>query len=239
MPKISVVITSHNRLSSSKQATGDFVAFLDDDLFLPNKISCLKSVLKNEDRDLITSFATVDIAGRYQYTIRPNKAATYEKQLIRNLVGTTSMVTVRKSAFLDSGMFNESMPARQDYEAWLRMLKNHASYYCIPKKLVTINSNFQKKSVSRSIENNLKGIELIEQEYREDIDNLNWLEKRTRAAALDEFVAHKYLITGDNFKAAKYFFSSYKRNKNIKIMMATLLSLFGRNCFLVYFKLYK
>ena len=43
--------------------------------------------------------------------------------LFRDYIGTTSQVVVRKDCFAATGLFDLAMPARQDYEMWLRMSK--------------------------------------------------------------------------------------------------------------------
>ena len=43
--------------------------------------------------------------------------------IFRDYVGTTSQVLIKKSCFAMAGLFDTNMPARQDYEMWIRISK--------------------------------------------------------------------------------------------------------------------
>ncbi|MGQ4879995.1 glycosyltransferase family 2 protein [Billgrantia sp. LNSP4103-1] len=217
-------------------ATGSFIAFLDDDdEFKPCKIERIISMLSNQSPDLITSFATVSLENKYFYTIRPPAECNYEEQLIKNKTGMTSMVCVRKESFIYAGMFDEELEARQDYEAWLRMLKKGFTYSCIETDLVQINMSFCSASVSKSIENNIAAVSLIDKKYYGDISMLNEDQKKERSAAFSTFFAHKYMMNGLNFKAFRVLLSSFMRYRQFKFLFAAFFSMLGRKAFFFIF----
>src|SRR5690554_3483648 len=70
-----------------KAATGDYIAFLDDDdQFSRNKIEAISRVLMDTPADLITSYANVNIENKFFYDIKPQAEVNFKDQLIRNHV---------------------------------------------------------------------------------------------------------------------------------------------------------
>ena len=112
-------------------ATGDFVAFLDDDdYWISNKI-----LIQMEEFDKEPSLGMVYCDGYiiqdddtehkkdYQVFKEFGRLITYEMLLDNDYIGTTTQVLIRKNVFAKSGLFDIDLPARQDYEMWIRIAK--------------------------------------------------------------------------------------------------------------------
>lgn len=50
---------------------------------------------------------------------------THRMLLMNDYIGTTSQALIRKDALAKGGLFDINLPARQDYEMWLRISKNY------------------------------------------------------------------------------------------------------------------
>jgi len=106
-------------------ASGRFVAFLDsDDLWLPKKLSAQIKFFEKKSNALICQ--TEEIWIRNGRRINPKKrhkkpsGMIFEPSLSLCLV-SPSAVMIRKSLFDMVGKFDESLPACEDYDLWLRV----------------------------------------------------------------------------------------------------------------------
>ncbi len=162
------------RNTGIEHAKGKYVAFLDDDdEWLPEKteeqvrlleedpevgLCYSRGYLINEafDPPKISEFKSV-------------KSATYEDLLIDDGIGSTTQAMIPKPVFNEVGLFDESLPARQDYEMWIRIakcFKTKGSDKCLYK----YHKGKGTGQVSHKWKNCLKGHELIYEKYKEDIN---------------------------------------------------------------------
>src|SRR5690606_9048843 len=119
-------------------STSDYIAFLDDDdAFKPNKIEELKkAILDGVNADIIYHPAHIHMINEgVSYFSKPKifkeGEDIFRKLLLENVIGGTPMVTIKRQSLVDVGLFDEEMPALQDYELWLRMAKAGASFYYV------------------------------------------------------------------------------------------------------------
>lgn len=113
------------RNTGIKKSNGNFIAFLDDDdRWHRKKLEYQVSAL---DQDHKVGLATCLVA-----SITPNNNIVHcetgapegdcsEKILIGNIIGTPSRVLIRKECFGEIGMFDESLPTKQDWDLYLRL----------------------------------------------------------------------------------------------------------------------
>ncbi len=129
------VITQPNRGVSAARnhgiaaSSGELIAFLDsDDYWLPGKLSRQVSFFDDHPEALICQ--TQEIWVRRGRRVNPkNRHAKpsgmiFEPSLELCLV-SPSAVMVRRSLFDQAGLFDESMPACEDYDLWLRISAHH------------------------------------------------------------------------------------------------------------------
>lgn len=130
---------SSARNSGIQQAQSDWIAFLDsDDIWDIEKLAHHKSFNENSSK-LLCSF-TDEKWIRNDKEIQPKahlqkENPTFENSLRTCKIGTSTFFT-HKSLFEDIGYFDESLSACEDYDMWLRILRNHKIAY-IDKKLTT------------------------------------------------------------------------------------------------------
>ncbi|MFX3835049.1 hypothetical protein ACJBS4_11740, partial [Streptococcus suis] len=88
------------------------------------------------------------------------KEAFIKELAVLNFIGGTPMVIVKKTSFIDSGGFDVTLDALEDYELWLRMASNDYKFMRITKALTLCYYTTSNTSVSKNIENNLSAFEL-------------------------------------------------------------------------------
>jgi glycosyltransferase involved in cell wall biosynthesis len=129
-PIVSVVQQPHTGVSAArntgiKTATGSLIAFLDsDDLWLPKKLSIQSAFFQNHPDALICQ--TEEIWMRNGKRVNPKKrhkkrsGIIFEHAVALCLV-SPSAVMMRKDLFDMVGLFDENLPACEDYDLWLRI----------------------------------------------------------------------------------------------------------------------
>lgn len=112
------------RNAGIRMAAGEYIAFLDsDDVWLPKKIE--------KQMDFFASHPCVSICQTDEIWIRrgervnPKKVHKKESGWIFNrcvelCIVSPSAVMLKKGVFDDIGLFDESLPACEDYDLWLR-----------------------------------------------------------------------------------------------------------------------
>ncbi len=113
-------------------ASGKLTAFLDsDDLWLPKKLSAQVSFFYSNPNALICQ--TEEIWIRNGVRVNPKKkhkkcsGMIFEPSLHLCLV-SPSAVMIKRSLFDDVGLFDENLPACEDYDLWLRISCRYPVY---------------------------------------------------------------------------------------------------------------
>ena len=106
-----------------RNARGRFVTGLDDDdEMLPGRIAQLLAALDSRDAFACASDVLVDARGRTHLRLCPGRIDA-RAILARNLVG--NQVLAERHKLLACGGFDETLPAAQDYDLWIRMILMH------------------------------------------------------------------------------------------------------------------
>lgn len=107
------------------EASGEFIAFLDsDDLWLPGKLTAQVDFFQSNPEALVCQ--TEEIWIRNGKRVNPKKrhmkfsGMIFEQSLPLCIV-SPSAVMMRKSLFKKVGCFDETLPACEDYDLWLRV----------------------------------------------------------------------------------------------------------------------
>jgi len=123
-------------------AHGEYIAFLDDDdIWDKNKIEkqmllfdrdsvgmvyCDGYSFADESKSKLSSFRSASL---FEIPI------SYGLELFNDYIGSTSQALIKKECFCKIGIFDVEMPARQDYEMWLRISKEY-EIIGVPEKLL-------------------------------------------------------------------------------------------------------
>jgi len=142
--KISALSVSHGGPSTARNhgiqaAHGDYIAFLDsDDLWLPGKLAAQMLFFHNNPEARICQ--TEEIWMRNSVRVNPRqKHKKYSgwifDQCLPLCVVSPSAVMMHRSVFARVGLFDETFPACEDYDLWLRIAPLYP-IYLIDKPLI-------------------------------------------------------------------------------------------------------
>jgi glycosyltransferase involved in cell wall biosynthesis len=125
-------------------ASGRWVAFLDDDdTWESNKLAAQIEAAVSLDDPVIYTGKSVDRSdGRptgYSFK-QPRFADHFRSIMYDNFIGVTSSVMARRDSVLGIGGFDERLPALQDYDLYIRLLKNRRAFG-LPAPLVRYTHN--------------------------------------------------------------------------------------------------
>jgi len=109
-----------------RAAKGEFITGLDDDdYFLPNHIERLLSrfldASNKSHNSHVAVFPTlaVEVKADLREMHQPKGMLDKRDLKVRNAVG--NQILARKGTFIEAGLFDESLPAWQDYDMWIRI----------------------------------------------------------------------------------------------------------------------
>jgi glycosyltransferase involved in cell wall biosynthesis len=116
------------RNTGIRMVSGTYVAFLDDDdVWLPIKLERQVACFEASVGDVALvygSFRRFDEHG-VRTELADGDAHTWSNLLKRNGIGGTSLVMCRRSALLEIDGFDESLPAKQDIDLYIRLAERY------------------------------------------------------------------------------------------------------------------
>ena len=157
-------------------AKGEYVGFLDDDdEWLPQKIE-LSLPYFQENIVMVGSRGwevTINNQGKILQKVEYmgnlfRTEPTFQSMLRCDTIGTTTIALVHKQRFLECGGFNSVLPARQDYDCWLRMLKKYR--ILMIKDFLFIHYLHENEQVSKNPQNALLGLQKVYKDFKQDFD---------------------------------------------------------------------
>ncbi len=136
-PQVKLIRQAHSGVSAARNngvnhANGDWIAFLDsDDEWLPKKLECQVKQL-NQSNQLLCH--TNEIWMRNEVRVNPhNKHRKHGGDIFKYCLPlcaiSPSSVIIEKELFQHLGGFDESLPACEDYDLWLRITAHHHVSY--------------------------------------------------------------------------------------------------------------
>jgi glycosyltransferase involved in cell wall biosynthesis len=142
---------SSTRNVAMKMAQGEYIAFLDsDDRWLPDHLSRKVNLLSQSRADIV--YSGVDMfdsdTGRSEFIWGPNSEELNHfpnSLFIRNFI-QPSGVLIRQSVVEDVGLFDESIFLVEDYDYWLRSVRQGKIFVYDPK----VTTRYRKNHASAS-----------------------------------------------------------------------------------------
>jgi glycosyltransferase involved in cell wall biosynthesis len=164
-----------------KNARGDIIAFLDDDdWWEPVKLEQQIRTIQRENVGLcytgVTKRTLRGKLNRYIF-MSPRFTNLYKSIMFVNFFGTTSSIMVKKTVLEQTGGFDPALPALQDWDLYIRLLKNGCTIYGIDEPLVHYNIINNAQNVSGSFSRFKTAAVYLQEKYR-DFEFYNLFKKR-------------------------------------------------------------
>ncbi|HEY4206392.1 MAG TPA: glycosyltransferase family A protein [Puia sp.] len=172
-------------------AKGEFIAFLDDDdVLLPGALQAHFSAFDASVGMVYGNCQVVDDLYKVTETTAFGKAPLHFSDLIMGeCPPSSSVVMARRSALLDAGLFDESLPSFQDYDMWLKVAqrKTIMSHEGLVAKF--IQHDGQRTSIN--FDKRRAGLDLIVEKWSPDIKKV-----RSVKSFINHFMAGAYFNSG-------------------------------------------
>ena len=148
-----------------RQASGDWIAFLDDDdAWAPDHVHRVLCAVRERNAEFgYSSTVSIDLTGGPS-VVRPapEPAALIEGLLRGNAIGTPSCVMMRRSLFDEVGGFDPELSVLADWDLWIRM----ATVACgATSRAATAAYTIHAQNMSSNLPQLLREFEILKQRY--------------------------------------------------------------------------
>lgn len=136
-----------------QQASGEFVAGLDDDdIWRPKRVELLLEAF--EDGYAGTCSHDRLTFGNRELVWKKKPLITFQDLLFYNQVG--NQVLTKRETIIEVGGYDESLPSAQDYDLWIRLAHDFGSFKTVPHTLQVVNMKSERESITTA-ETKLEG----------------------------------------------------------------------------------
>lgn len=224
-------------------ATGDFIAFLDDDdIWFPEKIELqVDLIISNQmysgvssefiERDNIIGIERVESDGFSEMKL--------EDALAGVCPSSTSLLLIRKDVLIAAGLFDENMPSFQDFDMWLRCLP-FGPFGCVKKPLVKfVQHDGDRTSVN--LIRRIAGLDAIEKKWATKMIPFGGFQKFKRRMISGVLFANGRACFGKRyFKSITFFFrASIKSGFKRRPIFWLFLALCGKSLGLIVYRYFE
>lgn len=211
-----------------KNSKGQYIAFLDDDdEWHNNKIEEQIKIIKSNDKIglVCTGINRVFVEqGTSNEYLPPAPYDCKKEILMKNCIGSTTTVIVKKKLFDKAGYFDEELPALQDYDMWIRLCQitkvGVVKFPCVEYYNYT-NSGQISQNTNKYIEAEKK----IAKKYNTLIKELSKSDQKKRKSYFDMLISKKGMRNGQKTIALKYAIKAFKDNPSKSSIICLFASL--------------
>ena len=190
-----------------KMSTGDVVAFLDDDDEWRNdKIRLQVSMMKADKQIGLVCTGTNRVFVEQNTSnvyIPPAPYDCKKEILLKNCIGSTTTVMVRRNVFDMVGGFDEDLSALQDYDMWVRICQI-VKVGVVRQPCVEYYNYESGGQISHNTQKYIIAEEQITRKYEKLIGQLSTDERKKRKCYFDMLLSKKGMRNGEPKIAVKY-----------------------------------
>jgi len=195
-----------------KNSQGKYIAFLDsDDLWLPKKLE-MQIKLMNIKSEIGAIYCGVkeydsDTKIMSEEKREFKQGSILKELLIKDITAPTSTFMIKKKVFKHTGLFDESLNARQDWDMWIRIAEKY-EIHAVEKNLSVLRLHRGTRTASNPL-NEIESYKKIRIKYKKQLNNLNYIKRREAKANFLKRIGriyHHYKIS--KIKAIRNLFMS-------------------------------
>lgn len=160
------------RNTGIQNASGEFIAFLDDDDdWSETKIEDQVKLFQNPEVGLVYCGLKVsdEETGKITYQYAEIRDNPVEELLKHNYIGSTSCGMVRKEIAIQVGMFDTNLKSGQDLDFWIR-LAQFSKLDCVKDCLVNYRI-YKSGTITKNYKNRLQSNLYLKEKYKDIIQN--------------------------------------------------------------------
>jgi glycosyltransferase involved in cell wall biosynthesis len=221
---------NHARNVGIKEAKGEFIAFLDDDdEWLPEKLEKQFEVFgKDEKIGLVYTGFKFIYENEWQkiHLAHPKRGNLSKDIMIRNYFGPLSVLMVKKKILEEAGLFDIEMPARQDYDIYVRLCQICEVDF-VREPLLKYHHRTNIKRITGNLKKYEKANSLINEKYKNLILALDIKSRNKRESIISEALAIHAMSEGDFNKVKKYYMKSLVMKFRFKIFIKLCFAFMG------------
>jgi len=219
-------------------AKGSYIAFLDsDDEWLSEKLEQqVKKILASDERVgvVYSGYWIMLNEKKYLGHIPQKKGDIFFDELQRDHISPTSCVLVKKECFDKVGIFDVQMPARQDYEMWLRIAREfYFDYVQNPLAIIYFDDDPRRISLS-GIEKQIQAEEMLLQKYKSDIEKQSHRDQKNIYSAHYLILGRRCWYNGSAQKAREFFMKALRiKPACLQCWILFFISFFGNRWYYI------
>lgn len=221
---------NYARNTGIKASQGEFIAFLDDDdEWLPTKLEEQLRVMESDEQIglVYTGTHSVYADDGIEYDSFPKLHGDMSKQVLySNFAGSTTTVMLRRNILDKTGLFDEGLPAMQDYDLWIRVCQI-AKVGVVSTPMVNYYNYNNSGQISANYEKYEYAYSHVNKKYEDLFSRLTPYEMRRKLSGQKISIGKKAFRIGDSKIARKYYVQSMKICFRKKTMFYYLLSFFN------------
>lgn len=208
-PRISYIRHEQNQGGSAarntgiRAARGEYIAFLDsDDEWLAEKLKRQIVCLRGDPVRVgaVYTGRIYVMEGQVVKTVRPTLGGDLRSALLAgNIVGTTSSVVVRRTYLEQAGLFDETLPAAQDADLWIR-LSDICLFGVISDPLVRFHVDAAER-ITHNLEARLKAWRILDEKHSSRYSRVSF---RRRRGARPAKAGYLHYLSGDRRMGLRY-----------------------------------
>lgn len=214
-------------------ATGEWLAMLDaDDYWDSIYLSNVAKKIASMDCALVaTSMRINNGHGWRDYPRTHEEGMVYEDAIMQNFSGGSSGACVRRDVLLEIGGFDDTLPACQDYDMFLRVCKKYPVGFC--REIAVNYSEEEHERITKSIDKRVAGSLAVLDKTMADED----LSMELRQEAYSRWhrrIGRMYIVSAGNGKEARKHLRLASGLKTAILYAASFIAPIGPYAFEVY-----
>ncbi|HEY9865292.1 MAG TPA: glycosyltransferase [Candidatus Obscuribacterales bacterium] len=236
-PRLRILSYDNAGLASSRNrgidhAQGEYITFLDaDDLWTPDKLEAQFQALE-EHPEAAVAYSWTDAIDEFDQFLHPDSRCTlsgnvYPNLLLATFLSNGSNAMIRKTAFKEVGIFDESLKAAEDWEMWIRLAAKYP-FVVVPKAQVLYRLSPDSMS-TKLIQHERESLKVIERAFAQAPASFQHLKQRS-LGNLYKYLTFKALNTNVKPQQAmtviRLFLKTIKYDSSLLLKGITLKILF-------------